>query len=75
MCRAGRTRDTGSGGLRPGLGALSIIVALDVWNAFLFPLVLLNSSELFTVLLLLFVFGRQKRRNRDNEVTPSSPSG
>ncbi|MET4639814.1 carbohydrate ABC transporter permease [Mycetocola sp. 2940] len=45
--------------LRPGLGALSIIVALDVWNAFLFPLVLLNSSELFTVPLLLASFQGQ----------------
>lgn len=45
--------------LRPGLGALSIVVALDVWNAFLFPLVLLNSSELFTVPLLLASFQGQ----------------
>lgn len=45
--------------LRPGLAALSIIVALDVWNAFLFPLVLLNTPELFTVPLLLSSFQGQ----------------
>jgi len=45
--------------LRPGLGALSIIVALDVWNSFLFPLVLLNSPDLFTVPLLLSSFRGQ----------------
>ena len=39
--------------IRPGLGALGIIVALDAWNNFLLPLVLLNSTELFTVPLLL----------------------
>jgi multiple sugar transport system permease protein len=45
--------------LKPGLGALSIIVALDVWNSFLFPLVLLNSPELFTVPVLLASFRGQ----------------
>jgi multiple sugar transport system permease protein len=45
--------------LRPGLAALSIIVALDVWNAFLFPLVLLNTPDLFTVPLLLSAFQGQ----------------
>jgi multiple sugar transport system permease protein len=45
--------------LRPGLGALSIIVVLDTWNNFLFPLVLLNSRELFTVPLLLASFQGQ----------------
>jgi len=45
--------------LKPGLGALSIIVALDVWNSFLFPLVLLNSPDLFTVPLLLSSFRGQ----------------
>lgn len=45
--------------LRPGLGALSIIVVLDTWNNFLFPLVLLNSRELFTVPLLLSTFQGQ----------------
>ncbi|HEY9424127.1 MAG TPA: carbohydrate ABC transporter permease [Microterricola sp.] len=45
--------------LKPGLGALSIIVALDIWNAFLFPLVLLNTPDLFTVPLLLASFRGQ----------------
>jgi len=45
--------------LKPGLGALSIIVALDVFNSFLFPLVLLNSPDLFTVPLLLASFRGQ----------------
>jgi multiple sugar transport system permease protein len=45
--------------LKPGLAALSIIVALDVWNSFLFPLVLLNTPELFTVPLLLSSFRSQ----------------
>lgn len=45
--------------LRPGLAALAIIVALDVWNNFLFPLVLLNTPDLFTVPLLLSSFRGQ----------------
>ncbi|HMQ39011.1 MAG TPA: carbohydrate ABC transporter permease [Micropruina sp.] len=45
--------------LRPGLSALAIITALDAWNNFLLPLVLLNSSELFTVPLLLSQFQGQ----------------
>ncbi|WP_407358737.1 carbohydrate ABC transporter permease [Microbacterium sp. LTA6] len=45
--------------LKPGLAALSIITALGVWNAFLFPLVLLNSPDLFTVPLLLTSFQGQ----------------
>lgn len=45
--------------IRPGLGALGIIVALDAWNNFLLPLVLLNSTELFTVPLLLSQFQGQ----------------
>lgn len=45
--------------LRPALGALAIITALDAWNNFLLPLVLLNSSELFTVPLLLSQFQGQ----------------
>ncbi|MDQ0614304.1 multiple sugar transport system permease protein [Microbacterium sp. W4I4] len=45
--------------LRPGLAALAIITALSVWNAFLFPLVLLNSPDLFTVPLLLTSFQGQ----------------
>nr|WP_300336565.1 carbohydrate ABC transporter permease [Actinomyces sp.] len=45
--------------IRPGMGALGIIVALDAWNSFLLPLVLLNSTELFTVPLLLSQFNGQ----------------
>ncbi len=45
--------------LRPGLSALAIITALDAWNNFLLPLVLLNSSNLFTVPLLLSQFQGQ----------------
>lgn len=45
--------------LRPGLSALAIITALDAWNNFLLPLVLLNSPELFTVPLLLSQFQGQ----------------
>jgi multiple sugar transport system permease protein len=45
--------------LRPGLGALAIIVALSTWNNFLLPLVLLNSQNLFTVPLLLQSFRGQ----------------
>ncbi|MDK8834658.1 carbohydrate ABC transporter permease [Actinomyces urogenitalis] len=45
--------------IRPGMGALGIIVALDAWNNFLLPLVLLNSTELFTVPLLLSQFNGQ----------------
>lgn len=45
--------------IRPGLGALAIIAALDAWNNFLLPLVLLNSTELFTVPLLLTQFQGQ----------------
>jgi multiple sugar transport system permease protein len=45
--------------LRPGLGALAIITALGTWNNFLFPLVLLNSPEKFTVPLLLSGFQGQ----------------
>lgn len=45
--------------IRPGLGALAIIVALDTWNNFLMPLILLNSPDLFTVPLLLAQFQGQ----------------
>lgn len=45
--------------LRPGLGALGIIVALDAWNNFLMPLILLDSREMFTVPLLLSQFQGQ----------------
>ena len=45
--------------IRPGLGALGIIVALDAWNNFLMPLIMLNRTELFTVPLLLSQFQGQ----------------
>lgn len=45
--------------LRPGLGALAIIVALNTWNNFLLPLVILNTEGLFTVPLLLQSFQGQ----------------
>lgn len=45
--------------IRPGLGALAIIVALDAWNNFLMPLILLNRPQLFTVPLLLSQFQGQ----------------
>lgn len=45
--------------LRPGLAALAIITSLSVWNAFLFPLILLNTPDLFTVPLLLTSFQGQ----------------
>ncbi len=45
--------------VRPGLGALAIITALDSWNNFLLPLILLNSQDKFTVPLLLAAFRGQ----------------
>ncbi|MDT3766884.1 carbohydrate ABC transporter permease [Gleimia hominis] len=45
--------------IRPGLGALAIIIALDTWNNFLLPLILLNRTKLFTVPLLLAQFQGQ----------------
>ncbi|MDQ4215003.1 carbohydrate ABC transporter permease [Microbacterium capsulatum] len=45
--------------LTPGLAALAIITAIGVWNSFLFPLVLLNTPDLFTVPLLLTAFQGQ----------------
>lgn len=45
--------------LRPALGALGIIVALDVWNSFFYPLIFLNSTDNFTVPLLLSQFQGQ----------------
>jgi multiple sugar transport system permease protein len=45
--------------LRPGLGALGVVVALETLNSFFLPLVLLNSEELFTVPLLLSQFQGQ----------------
>lgn len=45
--------------LGPGLGALGVVVALDTLNNFFYPLILLNSEELFTVPLLLARFQGQ----------------
>lgn len=45
--------------IRPGLVAVGIVVALDAWNSFLYPLVFLNSTRLFTLPLLLAQFTGQ----------------
>lgn len=45
--------------IRPGLGALAIIAALESWNNFLLPLIVLNTTDLFTVPLLLSQFEGQ----------------
>lgn len=45
--------------IRPGMGALGIIVFLASWNSFFFPLIFLNSPELATVPLLISQFARQ----------------
>lgn len=45
--------------IRPGLGALAIITAIDAWNNFLMQLILLNTTDLFTVPLLLSQFQGQ----------------
>lgn len=45
--------------IRPGLAAVGIVVALNTWNNFFMPLVLLNSTRLFTVPLLLAQFNGQ----------------
>lgn len=42
--------------VRPGLAALGIITFLASWNSFLYPLVFLNSENLFTVPMLLAQF-------------------
>ncbi|WP_020525505.1 carbohydrate ABC transporter permease [Catelliglobosispora koreensis] len=42
--------------IRPGLGALGIIVFLGSWNSFFFPLIFLNTTELFTVPMLIAQF-------------------
>ncbi|MFD4905375.1 carbohydrate ABC transporter permease [Kitasatospora purpeofusca] len=46
--------------IRPGLWTLGIIVFLASWNSYFFPLVFLNTSELFTVPLLLDSFNSQR---------------
>jgi multiple sugar transport system permease protein len=45
--------------VRPGMGALGIIVFLASWNSFFFPLIFLNTPELFTVPLVLSQFAGQ----------------
>lgn len=45
--------------IRPGLIAVGIVVALDTWNSFLYPLIFLNSTRLFTLPLLLTQFRGQ----------------
>lgn len=45
--------------IRPGLIAVGIIVALNTWNSFLYPLIFLNSTRLFTLPLLLAQFRGQ----------------
>ncbi|GAA0707376.1 carbohydrate ABC transporter permease [Dactylosporangium roseum] len=42
--------------IRPGLSALGIIVFLGSWNSFFFPLIFLNTRELFTVPMLVAQF-------------------
>jgi multiple sugar transport system permease protein len=42
--------------VKPGLAALGIITFLGSWNSFLYPLVFLNSENLFTVPMLLAQF-------------------
>ncbi|WP_214411174.1 carbohydrate ABC transporter permease [Sphaerisporangium fuscum] len=42
--------------IRPGLGALGIIVFLTSWNSYFFPLIFLNSPEMATLPLLLSQF-------------------
>ncbi|MBS4197748.1 carbohydrate ABC transporter permease [Lederbergia citri] len=39
--------------IRPGLGALAILSFLNSWQSFQIPLIVLNSSELFTIPLAL----------------------
>ncbi|GAA3030080.1 carbohydrate ABC transporter permease [Kitasatospora albolonga] len=46
--------------IRPGLWTLGIIVFLGSWNSYFFPLIFLNSPELFTVPLLLDSFNSAK---------------
>lgn len=44
--------------IKPGLGAMGIIVFLAAWNSYLFPLIFLNTPELFTVPLLLASYAK-----------------
>lgn len=45
--------------IRPGLWTLAIVVFLASWNSFLFPLIFLNTTDLYTVPLLLSSFSGQ----------------
>jgi multiple sugar transport system permease protein len=45
--------------IRPGLVAVGIVTALSAWNSFLYPLIFLNSTNLFTLPLLLSQFHGQ----------------
>lgn len=45
--------------LSAALGALGILTALDTWNSFFYPLIFLNSTDKFTVPLLLSQFQGQ----------------
>lgn len=45
--------------IRPGLVAVGIVVALNTWNSFLYPLIFLNTPKLFTLPLLLAQFQGQ----------------
>ncbi|GAA1179059.1 multiple sugar transport system permease protein [Kitasatospora gansuensis] len=46
--------------IRPGLWTLGIIVFLASWNSYFFPLVFLNTPDLFTIPLLLDSFHSQR---------------
>ncbi|WP_457033189.1 carbohydrate ABC transporter permease [Kitasatospora sp. P5_F3] len=46
--------------IRPGLWTLGIIVFLASWNSYFFPLVFLNTPDLFTIPLLLDSFNSQR---------------
>lgn len=45
--------------IKPGLGALGIIAFLSSWNSYFFPLIFLNTPDLFTVPLMLAQFAKQ----------------
>ncbi|MEU7001182.1 carbohydrate ABC transporter permease [Nonomuraea sp. NPDC046570] len=45
--------------IKPGLGAMGIIAFLSAWNSYFFPLIFLNTPELFTVPLLLATYAKQ----------------
>ncbi|MFD9940622.1 carbohydrate ABC transporter permease [Nonomuraea sp. NPDC059023] len=45
--------------IKPGLGAMGIIAFLAAWNSYFFPLIFLNTPELFTVPLLLATYAKQ----------------